>query len=146
MSVTPKECHCTLSRSALLHPITATPYHCHSLNTFFLGEIDSETEIQDWTTPYNVFKEAGFRDAFNPRYEESKNYPATYWDPENTWTGKNKTPETIDYIMAKSQKRNVKIKFQNVKVVNLKTSSEISFSDHNSVKATVKISMKNKSK
>ena len=62
----------------------------------------------------------------------------TWATDDNTWkpNAHQAETQTLDYIMAKG---NQDVKFENVVVEDLKTSTaeQLSFSDHNSVSATV---------
>ena len=93
-------------------------------------------ETKKWTPAYKVLnEEVGFSDGFNNGYN-----PITYADPNNSWSGNtDEEPQTLDYIMIKDQRGKKTSKFVMFKFEDLKTESGISFSDHNSVTATIKI-------
>ena len=93
-------------------------------------------ETKKWTPAYKVLnEEVGFNDGFNNGYN-----PITYADPNNSWSGNtDEEPQTLDYIMIKDQSGKKTSKFVMFKFEDLKTDGGISFSDHNSVTATIKI-------
>ena len=93
-------------------------------------------ENKKWTPAYKVLnEEMGFSDGFNNGYN-----PITYADPNNSWSElTDERPQTLDYIMIKDQSAMTISQFVEIKIEDLKTDSGISFSDHNSVTATIKI-------
>ena len=93
-------------------------------------------ETKKWTPAYKVLnEEVGFSDGFNNGYN-----PITYADPNNSWSElTDERPQTLDYIMIKDQSAMTISQFVEIKIEDLKTDGGISFSDHNSVTATIKI-------
>ena len=77
------------------------------------------------------------------------NYPYTYSTDNNTWTTDYYEKVTIDYLMAKGNTYHpkgtiqLKVDFSDVKVEDLKTENNNSFSDHNAVSSKIKLSCQN---
>ena len=98
-------------------------------------------ETKKWTPAYKVLnEEVGFNDGYNFWLDKEVTYPITFEDPNNSWSElTNEGPQTLDYIMIKDQSGMKLSEFVEIKVEDLKTDGGISFSDHNSVTATIKI-------
>ena len=95
-----------------------------------------------WTPAYKVLnEEVGFNDGYNFWFDKEVTYPITYSDPTNSWIAESgdEEPQTLDYIMIQDQSGMKMSEFVEIKVEDLKTEDGISFSDHNSVTATIKI-------
>ena len=100
-----------------------------------------------WTPAYKVLnEEVGFNDGYNfdccsHKFDKQVTYPITYSDPTNSWIAESgdEEPQTLDYIMIRDQVGTKISEFVEIKVEDLKTVDGISFSDHNSVTATIKI-------
>ena len=95
-----------------------------------------------WTPAYKVLiEEVGFNDGYNFWFDKKVTYPITYSDPTNSWIAESgdEEPQTLDYIMIRDQSGMKISEFVEIKVEDLKTDDGVSFSDHNSVTATIKI-------
>ena len=97
----------------------------------------------DWTASYRVFKNANFSDGFNEEFDTYMDYPVTFAAETNSWTTKN--PKTLDYIMILPHEIETdgcgtlvqRAGFMDIEVQDLKTANGNSFSDHNSVNASI---------
>ena len=105
---------------------------------------DEPFQNSHWTASYRVFKNANFSDGFNEEFDTNMAYPVTFADETNSWTTKNS--KTLDYIMVLPHEIDVENNghvivqeagFVDIAVQDLKTTNGHSFSEHNSVNATI---------
>ena len=86
------------------------------------------------TPAFRAFKKCGFLDLFNTKLKN----PITFAHPDNNMVAKTEKPATLDYILIKDN-MNEMVTIKEMKMETLKTDGGISFSDHESLSATLEI-------